>query len=396
MSVHVNRRSHKLTGLALGVLLGTSSFFTGMAPAHAAGTTALPTISLLIDGKGVVSDVKPTIQNGRMLVPIRAIAENTGAAVSYEDTTKTVTVTQGTNKILLYIGKAIGYVNEKRVILDATPMISKGRTLIPLRFISQSLGYQVDWDKRAEVAIVNTKKSGRQAVPATVAPSRMYVVQPGDTLGGIAKVHGTDGDVIKKINGVDDTNLNPGQLLTLPKDAKDSTHPVRALLKETPLLAEDYVFPLATNSYEPYGDTYGDGRDWVDGHYEENARNHEGVDIMTQKGNPVYSVCDGYINRLGWNEYGGWRVNITDESGNYRLYYAHMEAYAPGLELGGYVKAGQLLGFVGDTGYGPTGTEGQFDPHLHFGLYYNDTDKSFDPYMYLQYWEKQSDSIPAS
>ncbi|MET3288570.1 UNVERIFIED_CONTAM: LysM repeat protein [Brevibacillus sp. OAP136] len=241
MSVHVNRRSHKLTGLALGVLLGTSSFFTGMAPAHAAGTTALPTISLLIDGKGVVSDVKPTIQNGRMLVPIRAIAENTGAAVSYEDTTQTVTVTQGTNKILLYIGKAIGYVNEKRVILEVTPMISKGRTLIPLRFISQSLGYQVDWDKRAEVAIVNTKKSGRH-VPATVAPSRMYVVQPGDTLGGIAKVHGTDGDDIKKINGVDDTNLNPGQLLTLPKDAKDSTHPVRALLKETPLLAEDYVF----------------------------------------------------------------------------------------------------------------------------------------------------------
>lgn len=345
MNSGIKRRSRPFMASAMGGVIGASLLLAGITPAHAAGGTTLPTISLVIDGKGVASDVKSVIQNSRMLVPIRAIAENAGASISYDDRVQRVTVTQGAKKIILYIGKTIGYVNNDKVILDTMPILSGGRTLIPVRFVSQSLGYGVSWDKRAEVAIVQTKRTNKKEAVSSV------------------------------------------ELLS-------AAQPVSNLLKATPLLAKDYVFPLSRGSYEPYDDTYGDGRDWVDGHYEKNTRIHEGVDIMARKGTPIYSVSNGTINRLGWNEYGGWRLNVTDESGQYRLYYAHMEAYAPGLALGGYVKAGQLIGFVGNTGYGPVGTDGQFDPHLHFGLYYNDTGKSFDPFAYLQYWEKQSNSIP--
>lgn len=390
MSVRVNWRSCSFTAFAMGALLGASLLFAGVSPAHAAGNTALPTISLLIDGKGVKSDVKPVIKNGRMLVPARAIAENTGATISYDGAARRVTVRRGAKQVLLDIGKPIGYVNGKRIILDSMPFISNGRTLIPVRFVSQSLGYNVSWDKRAKVAIVQTKPSSQKTGFTFTEPSQMYVVQSGDTLGEIADKHRTEVDEIKEVNGLKNDWLLVGQLLKLPEDADDAIHPITDLLKEKQLLAKDYIFPLAANSYAPFDDSYGASRDWVNGYYEENARSHEGVDIMAQKGMPVYSISDGYINRLGWNQYGGWRVNVTDESGNYRLYYAHFEAYAPGLTLGGFVKAGQLLGFVGNSGYGPTGTEGQFDPHLHFGLYDNETGKSFDPYLYLRYWEKQS------
>ncbi len=68
-----------------------------------------------------------------------------------------------------------------------------------------------------------------------------------------------------------------------------------------------------------------------------------------------------------------------------------MSAYATGVEIGSSITKGQLIGFVGNTGYGEEGTEGTFDPHLHFGMY--DMTNGFiveDPYNYLKYWEKTS------
>ena len=103
---------------------------------------------------------------------------------------------------------------------------------------------------------------------------------------------------------------------------------------------------------------------------------------------PVLSISDGTVTNLGWLEKGGYRIGITSNSGTY-YYYAHLESYS-NLKEGDAVEAGELLGYMGDSGYGPEGTVGQFDVHLHFGIYlYRDgSEISFNPYYLLKYLEK--------
>ena len=104
-------------------------------------------------------------------------------------------------------------------------------------------------------------------------------------------------------------------------------------------------------------------------------RKHEGTDIMTPdniRGTcPVISVCNGTVTNIGWLELGGYRVGVLSEQGVY-YYYAHLYRYDTMIAEGSRVSAGQILGYAGDSGYGAEGTTGQFDVHLHFGIYLND------------------------
>lgn len=118
-------------------------------------------------------------------------------------------------------------------------------------------------------------------------------------------------------------------------------------------------------------------------------RLHEGCDIMALKNErglyPVISVCDGTIEKKGWLLKGGYRVGIRSDSGVY-YYYAHLSEYTDIYE-GMRVKAGEIIGFMGDTGYGEEGTTGMFDVHLHFGIYINDANGneiSLNPYWFLK------------
>ncbi|HEX3075287.1 MAG TPA: M23 family metallopeptidase [Lachnospiraceae bacterium] len=122
-------------------------------------------------------------------------------------------------------------------------------------------------------------------------------------------------------------------------------------------------------------------------------RKHEGTDIMASNNVrgyfPVVSVSDGVIEQKGWLEKGGYRIGVRSKSGAY-FYYAHLHSYAPEIEVGDVVKAGDLLGFMGDTGYSKVeGTTGNFDVHLHFGIYYDESgeETSVNPYWVLRYLE---------
>lgn len=123
------------------------------------------------------------------------------------------------------------------------------------------------------------------------------------------------------------------------------------------------------------------------------TRGHEGTDIMASVNcrgiYPVVSVCDGRVTNLGWLEKGGYRIGITSNSGTY-YYYAHLHSYA-NLKEGDLVMAGQFLGYMGDSGYGPEGTVGKFAVHLHFGIYgyQNGKEISVNPYYLLKKLEKQ-------
>ncbi len=102
---------------------------------------------------------------------------------------------------------------------------------------------------------------------------------------------------------------------------------------------------------------------------------------------PVVSMTDGVITNLGWLEKGGYRIGITTEAGTY-YYYAHLDSYA-NIEEGMEVKAGELLGYMGDSGYGEEGTTGKFDVHLHVGIYFYEdgSEVSVNPYHLLKFLE---------
>ncbi|HKL79658.1 MAG TPA: M23 family metallopeptidase [Mobilitalea sp.] len=122
-------------------------------------------------------------------------------------------------------------------------------------------------------------------------------------------------------------------------------------------------------------------------------RRHEGTDLMASNNLrgyfPVISITEGEVENLGWLEKGGNRIGIRSDSGGY-FYYAHLSSYAPGLKEGDRVIAGQLIGFMGDSGYGSEGTTGQFDVHLHLGMYVQAGvyDMSVNPYHILKILEK--------
>jgi murein DD-endopeptidase MepM/ murein hydrolase activator NlpD len=148
----------------------------------------------------------------------------------------------------------------------------------------------------------------------------------------------------------------------------------------------DRSFPLATEYNYTYNNNWGDRRGFG------GLRIHEGSDIFADYGTPVKSTTYGVIEMMGWNLYGGWRIGIRDIFNIYH-YYAHMSGYEDDIEIGQVVKPGDVLGSVGSTGYGPPGTSGKFPPHLHYGMYKDNgrSDFSFDPYPYLQRWERMED-----
>ena len=121
-------------------------------------------------------------------------------------------------------------------------------------------------------------------------------------------------------------------------------------------------------------------------------RRHEGCDLMASNNKrgffPIISITDGVVEKMGWLDQGGYRIGIRTERGGY-FYYAHLFSYAPELQIGDTVLAGQLLGFMGDSGYGPEGTIGQFDVHLHLGIYVNSSigEMSVNPFQILKILE---------
>ena len=94
--------------------------------------------------------------------------------------------------------------------------------------------------------------------------------------------------------------------------------------------------------------------------------------MMGQVGTPVVAVESGYVEALGWNQYGGWRLGIRSFDHKRYYYYAHLRKnypYQSGLEVGSVVQAGDVIGYLGRTGYSRTeNTNNIDDPHLHFGL----------------------------
>lgn len=123
--------------------------------------------------------------------------------------------------------------------------------------------------------------------------------------------------------------------------------------------------PIAQGYYYNDYDDFGSGRDY--GY----KRKHLGHDMFGSIGTPIVAVESGVVEELGWNAYGGWRIGIRSFDTKRYYYYAHLKKdkpYVQGLAKGQVVKAGDVIGYLGKTGYSTTENVNNLEKsHLHFG-----------------------------
>lgn len=137
---------------------------------------------------------------------------------------------------------------------------------------------------------------------------------------------------------------------------------------------KEYVSKYGIKAFLPVAKNYGFS------HYDDfgNSRTygykrvHLGNDLMGAIGTPIIAVESGVVEALGWNQYGGWRVGIRSFDGKRYYYYAHLRKdhpYAKNLEEDQIVQAGDVIGYLGMTGYSATENVNNINvPHLHFGM----------------------------
>lgn len=113
-------------------------------------------IKVYIENSRLDMEVTPQIQNGRTLVPLRAIFEALGADINWDPVTRTVTGTKDNTIVTLTIDSKTAYINGTAKELDVPAVIVSGRTMVPARFIAESLGAVVGWDNDSKTVLVNS------------------------------------------------------------------------------------------------------------------------------------------------------------------------------------------------------------------------------------------------
>ena len=141
--------------------------------------------------------------------------------------------------------------------------------------------------------------------------------------------------------------------------------------------------PIAEGFDYSSGDDFGSARSY--GY----NRPHLGHDMMGRIGTPIIAVESGYVEALGWNQYGGWRIGIRSFDRQRYYYYAHLRQdrpYAEGLKEGDIVTAGDVIGYMGHTGYSKKENVNNIEVvHLHFGmeLVFDESQKESDNEIWI-------------
>lgn len=125
-------------------------------------------IRIVVDQAMLYPDSAPIIKNSRTMVPVRSIFEYLGAAVAWDASRQKITISTDRTEIILYLNRTDAYVNGVPTTIDAAPFLSQGRTLVPVRFITETMGYQLLWNGQYSVVYIATdsglSSSGKKRV----------------------------------------------------------------------------------------------------------------------------------------------------------------------------------------------------------------------------------------
>jgi len=144
VEVYVGLTTRILTVLVIAALIGAVS----------PSGSAQGTVRVFVDSNRVAFDQPPVVLDGRVLVPLRGIFEQMGATVEWENATRTVLAVRGSTVVELVIGRRSAQVNNRTVPMDVPAMIIGGRTLVPLRFISEAMGATVQWQEDTRTVLI--------------------------------------------------------------------------------------------------------------------------------------------------------------------------------------------------------------------------------------------------
>jgi len=139
------KRSPKAIGLAALTLVGVGLH-----------TMAMAATRVYLNGQPLATSVAPIQRSNRTLVPMRDIFEALGATVVWDGSAQGITAQRGADRIWLQIGNRAATVNGERVMLDQPAMLYRNSTMVPLRFVSESLGAQVQWHEARRLVSINT------------------------------------------------------------------------------------------------------------------------------------------------------------------------------------------------------------------------------------------------
>ena len=213
-----------------------------------------------------------------------------------------------------------------------------------------------------QAAVANAPAS--PAATASVARGGASDTNPGLLGAPVVPVPPSDGTPTDSGDG-----LTPTGIEAPPPGGFTLTPPISPAVYQQ-LTSPGYVFPVAGGAH--YGHDFGNFR--------ADTGFHEGSDLFAPAGTPLVAVQSGVLHNVGWNRLGGWRLWVEDTQGNW-FYYAHLSAYSPIAKDDVHVNAGDVIGFVGNTGDaqgGPT--------HLHFEIHPGGQ-WAVPPWDYLQAWQ---------
>lgn len=125
-------------------------------------------ISVYIDGTKLNTDTSPFIENGRTLVPLRAIAEHIGLNVDWDVNSEKITLCSAETGVILYIGNTSAYKNGTQITLEAPPKLFAERTFVPLRFIGECFGFTVGWDEQTRTISLMSEKTDKNVLAVYV------------------------------------------------------------------------------------------------------------------------------------------------------------------------------------------------------------------------------------
>ncbi len=154
----------KTTFSRIFTVLISLAILVSLLPTAVFAQTSRP-ISIEFDGRGVTGDVSPIIVRGRTLVPMRIIFETLGADLNWDSPTRTVSGRKAGRVINLVIGSRTATIDGRSVALEQPAQISRGRTLVPLRFVGEALGARVEWDSARAIVHISSTDASRRRTP---------------------------------------------------------------------------------------------------------------------------------------------------------------------------------------------------------------------------------------
>lgn len=281
-------------------------------------------IQVYIEGEKQSYEQPPVNSNGNVLVPLRAIFESLGATVEWNSSTQTVTATREGRTVVLTIGSKTAYINGAAVTLSAEPQLVNGYTMVPVRFVSEAFGGEVEWNGEASSVVVfqnepsvPTSTESEQPTAAPAEPSESGPSSSSPILSNISKGITAPSDIVFVI----DVTGSMGEVIDYIKES------VKSFVDAVPAGSN-----FAVMAYRDFN------------HYDEYYNDVESFDFTQDK-----DKLKGYLDTLV--AYGG---GDDDESG---LEAIHMGAYI--LEELGGTNAKRII-FVTDAAVHDTYLLSQF------------------------------------